>query len=76
MFNRSIRYTAGGFGMLLHTAQEAAFEHQYVTFRNNMVSEYDTEVQNTDKERLLEEFRKPDSIIRCLVSTGTRDRHP
>ena len=47
--------------MLLYTAGKTAFIDGIQHFRNKML--------DSDRERILAEFSKPDSIIRCLVST-------
>ena len=55
--------------MILYTLREAAFAEGTVDFQHKLISEYHAEVEERDKERILEEFRKPDSRIRCLIST-------
>ena len=55
--------------MLLYAAQKAAFVEGQVDYRHKLISQYHAEVHETNKKRILDEFRKPDSTIRCLVST-------
>ena len=60
---RNLKQTGHGFGMLVYKL------HAGESFANKLVSEYHAEVEDEEKERILNEFRKPDSRIRCLVST-------
>ena len=55
--------------MLLYKAREGAFVEGKVDFSHKMIAQYHAELHDADKSRVLEEFTKPDSIIRCLVST-------
>ena len=55
--------------MALYRAQFGAFRNGCMNFHNKLISEYHAEVSDEDKARILEEFRKPDSVIRCLIST-------
>lgn len=69
IYTRSIRHTGRGYVMLLFKARGAAFASQNPHFSTKLIAEYHAEVHDEDKSRILEEFRKPDSMIRCLVST-------
>ena len=55
--------------MFLYSAMQAAFDAGQVDFDHKLIGEYHAEVEESDKLRILAEFSKPDSKIRCLIST-------
>ena len=54
--------------MLVYQGRNDAFLGS-ATFANKMIAEYHAEVHDDDKSRILTEFKKPTSTIRCLITT-------
>ena len=65
---RTFSDTGRGYGGMLMDAGESAFDGD-CTFNNKLIAQYHSEVHDTDKTRILTEFRKPTSIIICIIST-------
>lgn len=55
--------------MLLQAAGQTAYAGADIHFRSLMFGQFHAELFDDTKARLLEEFSKPDSVVRCLVST-------
>lgn len=67
IYCRNLRQTGRGYGMMAYSLFKQSGLAKPVV--RKLVAEYHAELYESDRQRIAAEFRKPDSHIRCLVST-------